>query len=138
MTEWRTLIHQRTLLLIRQMNSWTGGNASSDTDSKIYKLLTFTKEGLRNLFGVMVKKFNTEYFFPRRNIIHESHVFHVGPGKKAKCSSKPCMIYQNTIRSPQTRTDNADQQAIRGACSTSKPAGRYSWICLGGVVKTEK
>lgn len=61
--------------------------AMGNEAENIYKSFTFTDDGHRNDFAVVVGKFD-EYFFPRRNIIHERACFHLRvqrPGERAEC-----------------------------------------------------
>ena len=61
--------------------------AMGNEAENIYKSFTFREEEHRNNFAVVVGKFD-EYFFPRRNIIHERACFHQRvqrPGERAEC-----------------------------------------------------
>lgn len=52
----------------------------------IYKSFVFAREEQRNYFEIVLGKFN-EYFFPRRNVIHERACFHQRvqqPGERAE------------------------------------------------------
>ena len=61
--------------------------AMGNEAENIYKSFTFTEDENRNDFTTVVAKFD-EYFFPRRNIIHERACFHQRvqrPGERAEC-----------------------------------------------------
>lgn len=70
--------------------------AMGNEAENIYKSFTFTEDGHRNdLFDEF-----DEYFFPRRNIIHERACFHQRvqrPGERAECFIPACTIYRSTV-----------------------------------------
>lgn len=82
----------------------------------IFKSFTFAGNDERNDFAAVVGKFD-EYFFPRRNIIHERVCFHQRvqrPGEKAECFIRALYDLSEHCEFGATREENIRDRIVVG------------------------
>lgn len=87
----------------------------SEADN-IFNSFTFTKEGHKNNYDVVMQKFD-QYFFPRRNVIHERAIFHQRvqrPGEQAETFIRALYDLSEHCDFGQTRDENIRDRIVVG------------------------
>lgn len=90
--------------------------AMGNEAENIFKSFTFAQEEDRNDFVIVMGKFN-EYFFPRRNVIHERACFYQRvqrPGEKAECFIRALYDLSEHCEFGVTREENIRDRIVVG------------------------